>query len=182
MKKLLIITLVAVLSSAAFSQVNQGQLMVGGQATFTSSKFGDIDDSKNTYFQLSPNIGYFFINNLAGGLRLNFSSDKDETEDDAYVDFSATPFIRYYFLPAAQKVNIFADGSFGFGSAGQGNKESYNQFGIMAGPAIFLNPHTALEFALAYHSIGGDLYGGNDRYHSFGINVGFQIHLECAKK
>ena len=57
-----------------------------------------------------------------------------------------------------------------------GDSESFNQYSIMAGPAIFLTPNTALEFALAYQSFGGDAYG-DDRQKNFGLNIGFQIHL-----
>jgi hypothetical protein len=74
-------------------------------------------------------------------------------------------------------VNVFADASYGFGSMKDGDSESFNQFAFMAGPAIFLTPNTALEFALQYRSEGGDAYGGDDRLNNFGINVGFQIHL-----
>jgi hypothetical protein len=64
----------------------------------------------------------------------------------------------------------------------QTNSASFNQFAFMAGPAVFLTPNTALEFALQYRSAGGDAFGGNDRQNNFGINVGFQVHLGNGKK
>ena len=180
MKKLLFLSAFAISVFVSSAQTYRGQIMVGGNASFTSSKFEDDDDSKITEIQFNPNVGYFFIDNLAGGIRLSLASTKFEDEDDAESIFSASPFLRYYFLPPSQRVNIFADASFGMGSAGGDEKESFNQFAITAGPAIFLTPNTALEFGVGYRSLGGDAFG-DDRYNSIGLNIGFQIHLGGKK-
>jgi hypothetical protein len=182
MKKVLIAACLLVSSNAIFAQVNKGQWLAGGNIGFESQKHGD---GKATSFNFSPDAGYFFIDNFAGGLRVDFSSYKEKDADDATTSFSLAPFVRYYFLPAAQKVNVFADASFGFGSRGADEKESFNEFGIMAGPAVFLTPNTALEFALYYKSAGGDAYKigtDDDRFNRFGVNIGFQIHLGGGKK
>ena len=106
MKKVLLATLLVGSVSAAFSQanINKGDWMLGGDAGFTSQKQGDY---KTTSFNLSPNVGYFFINNFAGGLRANVSSSKSEYNSSDYTNsgFELAPFVRYYFLPATQKVN-----------------------------------------------------------------------------
>ena len=177
MKKVLFAAFLLVSSNAIFAQINQGQFMVGGNINFDYSKHGDDDDNKITTFGVNPNVGYFFIDKLAAGLRLGYGRQKIKSEDDATSDFNLAPFLRYYFLDAAQKVNVFVDGSYGFGSSGGDDKTSYNFFQAMAGPAFFLTPNTALEFALYYRSSGGDLYGDDDRLNNFGINIGFQIHL-----
>ena len=176
MKKVLFAAFLLVSSNAIFAQVNKGQFLVGGNAGFNSSKRGD---EKLTSFWVSPNAGYFFIDKLAGGLRLNFTSDKAKGAEDAYTSFGIAPFVRYYFLDAAQKVNVFADASYGFDKEGGDKKESGNQYTISAGPAIFLSPNTALEFALFYNSKGGDLHENiaGDRRNTFGLNIGFQVHL-----
>lgn len=176
MKKVVILFAVITVAASSFGQINKGQFLVGGNVSFESQKSGDDDNSKTTSFQFSPNAGYFFINNLAGGARVSFSTFKEEGED-AFNSFLFAPFVRYYFLPAAQKVNILADASYGLGSMKQGDSESFNQFSVAAGPVVFLSPHTALEFTLQYRSAGGDAYGGDDRLNSFGVNAGFQIHL-----
>lgn len=175
MKKVFFALCFLVSSHAMFAQINKGQWLAGGNISFYSDKQGD---SKVTSFTVSPNAGYFFINNLAGGLRLEYTSSKVKGGGDASTSFTAAPFVRYYFLPAAQKVNVFADGEYGFGKAGSSDKKSLNLYAISAGPAIFLTPNTALEFALTYQSFGGDYYEINgDRYNRFGLNIGFQIHL-----
>lgn len=187
MKKVLFSLALIVAGSAAFAQVNKGQFLVGGNVSFATSKQADADDDfRTTSFNVSPNAGYFFIDQLAGGLRVNLNTFKTKAAEDATTTFVVAPFARYYFLPAAEKINVFADASYGFGSTGTVNKVSINQFSIMAGPAIFLTPNTALEFALGYTSQGGErwenLAGDVKRNNTIGVNVGFQIHLGNAKK
>jgi hypothetical protein len=182
MKKVFIVASLILSSHFIFAQVNKGQWLVGGNANFESGKFGDLDGSKYTSFTFSPNAGYFFINNLAGGMRLSLQSTKFKSEENASSSFLFAPFARYYFLPATNKVNVFGDASYGFGSMKDGESESFNQFAIAAGPAVFLSPNTALEFTLQYASAGGDAYGGDDRLNKFGFNVGFQVHLGNASK
>ena len=185
MKKLVFATLFVVSAGAALAQgnINKGDLMVGGNASFSTQKEGDY---KTSSFGLAPNAGYFFINNLAGGLRVAFNSHNTDfgTVESSSSEFSLAPFVRYYFLPSSQKVNLFADASFGFGqyrseSGSVESKTNFTELGIMAGPAIFLTPNTALEFALGFTS--SKFKDVEDRESVFGINVGFQIHLAGKK-
>jgi len=183
MKKVLFAAFLLVSSNAIFAQVNQGQWMVGGSADFSHSKQGD---TKQTEISVAPDAGYFFINQLAGGLRPEFMYAKLKTKTGAVTtsssgtSFSIAPFLRYYFMPSGEKVNVFADASYGFGSSKTKGFSSVsgNYYQIKAGPAIFLTPNTALEFAVYYRSLGGDAYEINgDRKNKFGLSVGFQIHL-----
>lgn len=179
-KSLLAACMLLLFATMASSQISKGNLLLGGSTSFSSSKSGDY---KLTEFSFAPNIGYFFLNNFAGGLRIQIDSYKEDGDEDAYVITSFAPFVRYYFIPASkeQKVNIFADAAFGFGSEGSGdNKSNVNGYSFMAGPAIFLNPHTALELTLGYSSMKFE--DDPDRYNTFKINIGFQIHLNTAKK
>jgi len=181
MKKVLLAAIVLMSAQAGFSQISKGQWLVGGNAGFASYKNGDY---KQTDITISPNAGYFFIDHFAGGLRVNFTSQKPK-DYTARTYFTVAPFVRYYILPTAQQVNIFADAEYGFGSGKEWapsnstvkpSSQSINEFTISAGPAIFLSPSAALEFALAYTSAGGKYYG-DDRGNTFGLKVGFQIHL-----
>jgi len=182
MKKLLLAVLLLVTANSIFAQVNQGQILAGGNAGFNSYKQGS---DKVFSFNVSPNIGYFFINNFAGGLRLNFSRSKQKGAEDAYVTYGIAPFLRYYFLPAAEKLNVFADASYGFGQEKYGStKLKGNYYQIMAGPVLFLSPNAGLEFALYYNSYGGKLHenAAGDRANNFGLSIGFQVHLgPCGK-
>jgi len=175
MKKVLLAAIVLLSAQAGFSQISQGQWLVGGTAGFASEKHGS---EKATTINISPNAGYFFIDHLAGGLRVNFLNSKPDGVSAASI-ITVAPFARYYFLPTGQQVNIFADAQYGFGSGkNYGDSKSYsvNQFVVSAGPAVFLSPSVALEFALYYDSKGGKFYG-TERDNTFGLNIGFQVHL-----
>jgi len=176
MKIAILSTIFSVSLIAASAQTRQGDWMIGGNFNFSSNKQGD---AKLTHINVSPDAGYFFMDNVAIGALLSISSDKPNG-GDATTTFEFAPFARGYFLPANNKVNVFGQGSFGVGSAKSGGStEGFNEFSLMAGPALFLNPHTALEFALFYKSLGGKYYKDVDgnRWNSVGLNIGFQIHL-----
>lgn len=183
MKKVLFAAFLLVSSNAIFAQVDQGQWMVGGSAAFDFEKQGD---DKTTTISIAPDAGYFVINQLAVGLRPEFGYTKYKTKtvtgtsETSYTAYSLAPFVRYYFMPSGEKVNIFGDASYGFGSSKQkgGSSVSGNYYQIKAGPAVFLTPNTALEFAVYYRSLGGDANEvAGDRDNHFGLSVGFQIHL-----
>jgi hypothetical protein len=190
MKKVLIAACLLVSSNAIFAQVNQGQWLAGGSAGFNHSSQGD---TKITTIMVSPDLGYFFINQFAAGLRPEFGYTKTKskvgsvTSSGSATAFTVAPFVRYYFKPSGEQVNLFADASYGFGSSKVkgGTSVSGNYYQIKAGPAIFLTPSAALEFALYYRSWGGDAYEVNgDRNSNFGLSIGFQVHLGggAAKK
>src|SRR5262245_31900026 len=120
MKKVLFATFLLVSSKAMFAQVDQGQWMVGGSAGFDHASQGD---NKMTTISLAPNLGYFVINQLAVGLRPEFSYHKTKTKTitgtatSSSTDWSLAPFVRYYFMPSGEKINVFGDASYGFGSS-----------------------------------------------------------------
>lgn len=182
MKKLFLASLIALSASTAFSQgnINKGDWMVGGSASFSSQKYKGYEGT-TTSFEISPDAGYFFANQFAGGLSLAYTSAKS-TGEESVSAVAVAPFLRYYFLPAAQKVNVFAQGAYAFGSAKAGGvSASVNGYSFAAGPSIFLTPATALEIGVSYTSLGGDAYAGT-RDNTLGVKVGFQIHLPGTKK
>lgn len=177
MKKLSIALLFFGLMGSLNAQVMKNDWLLGGGIKFASNKVADI---KTSMFEFSPNAGYFFVNNFAGGLRTAITSVKVESED-AISSTLISPFLRYYFLPGDNKVNIMLDGSFGFGSTSAlGDSKGQSGFGFAAGPAIFLNKHTALEFTLGYTSIKSK--DDPDRSNTFTVGAGFQFHLLGSKK
>jgi hypothetical protein len=186
MKKILFVTFFAAVTNLAFSQGNirKGDWMVGGNVNFSSSKYADADNSYKQ-FQLSPNAGYFFINQLAGGLRLNLNSSRYEAlATQKSTHFTIAPFVRYYFLPATQKINVFADAGYGFGevkTTSGSSEQSYNINGFAgkAGIAIFLTPAAALEFSIGFDSDKEEF--ASKRYNTVSTGFGFQIHLPGKK-
>jgi outer membrane protein len=152
----------------------------------TSSKIknggSDIDGPNRTYFNISPNAGYFIMDNLAVGVGLGFDLYKEEDEDDAETTFGISPFARYYF--DLENIKPFAQVGFGVGSYSYGSedsmKESILHFGLGAGIALFLNDNVSVDFALGYTS---ESYKPKDEddlkyvYGSFGLGIGLTMFL-----
>lgn len=140
--------------------------------------------------QFAPNVGYFFINKVAGGLRLSLSSDTHSSDGDKYrrSNNGIAPFIRYYFLLLEQKINIFGEGAYGYAwsrykdiSNSGSYTYHYNNFSLLAGPAIFLDEHTALAITLGYtYSTRGPV--DSTITNKFQLGVGLQIHFGKARK
>src|SRR5579859_4202038 len=100
MKKILFAAVLMTSAYAVSAQTNKGQWLAGGNVSFKSESNGPADAQKSTTFQLSPDAGYFFIDNLAAGIRLNYQSEKVKNDPNgASTLFFAGPFVRYYFLP-----------------------------------------------------------------------------------
>lgn len=175
MRKLSFTLMLVFVLNCIMAQTGKDTWLLGGNAGFSSQKQG----STTTYLNFSPNAGYFVINDLAIGGLLSYTSIKPEGYD-AISSFSFSPFVRYYFLPLGSGAKLFGNGSFGFGSAKQsGTSESFTTWSLSAGPAIFLNQNTALEIALSYGSM--KYKNDPDAINTFGINIGFQVHLNCCK-
>lgn len=180
MHKVKLLLLFSLISFITQAQLNKGQWLVGGSVAFESKKYTGDSRSESTVFQFMPNAGYFFMDKLAGGMKISFSYTS--IDGDSYRDFLLGPFARYYFLSADKPTNIFLDGHFLFGSEKYENfdPESKTRFGVAAGPAFFLNPHVALEAALYWQSVKHE--GDEGRYNSFGVSVGLQVHLSKKTK
>ena len=198
MKKLFILAVVVSFSTASMAQGNikKGDWMVGGDVGFnsakTDSKFGSTTSNSNeSTVNFSPNVAHFFIDQLAGGIRFNVATSTSKygtpRVEDKETFFLVGPFLRYYFLPATAKTNIFLDGGYSFGNtkytppSGSDSKTKMNGYSFTGGVACFLTPSVALEFGLGYSSLKDKSSGSTTTYsdtrNTFGLNIGFQIHL-----
>jgi hypothetical protein len=179
--------LLLTLSLNSFSQIYKGQWLIGGNAAFSYYKYYS---TKTSAFTLSPAGGYFFLDKLAGGLRLGYDAQFNSYQSggksrESFV--SVAPFIRYYFLSAEQKMNFFADAGYGY-SWGEFKNFTQPDFtyhskiiSFKTGPAVFLNQHTSLEITVGYnHSIRGGL-SDTLAINNFQIGAGFQIHIGKQK-
>lgn len=175
MKKQLLISLMIILfaSGTLFAQTEQGKWLIGATSNMdfivTSS---DASDDNITSFNLGGQTGYFFIDNLNIGARMDFSTTS--FGDFSSSTFSIGPGVRYY-------VNgtFFVGGLFSFvtGSSDDGDFESdfnFTQFGLEAGYPIWIVENVAIEPALIYSSASGD---DIDNSNGFGLNVGFNLYF-----
>jgi len=179
MKNLLLATLLLV-ASALSAQTMQGNWLMGGSAGFSSSTV-DVDGAEAfTVIHISPDLGYFIMDNLAVGAAIDFTSSSSNGSSGS--SFSAGPFVRYYFANLGEKAKLFGQGQFTFGSEtpfGEDDSVSSTAWEIKAGLAWFLNNHVALEAALGYgsHKPGDENGVAGIATNRFGLEIGFQIHL-----
>jgi hypothetical protein len=174
MKKIINLFTAVLLISATNAQTSKGTWLAGGSLGFTSQSSSGNTASSLT---LAPSAGYFVSENTAMGLTvaLNSSSGGGTTT----TIFAVGPFVRYYFAEIGKKAKLMAQADFATGSGkqttsgGSSSSATTTGWGISAGPAFFLNKNVALEAVLRYNSLSAQ----GSSVNSFGVNVGFQIHL-----
>lgn len=185
MRKNFLLVISLFVCSQVFSQITKGNWLIGGNVNFSRTKLSnDLGGYTETDIDALGNVGYFFIDKFAGGIRpdlffskTNYNTASGSTRSDI------GPFLRYYFLTQEQKVNLFLDASYAYGWSSVKNnnvvtnKVSSNSFSIMGGPTVFLNSSVAVEFSIGYSSTKF-----NDGIHSKrGIltsGLGLQFYLE----
>ena len=190
MKMFTFLFLLLILTTTSFTQIKKSQFLVGGRINFESTKnensINPTYETKN--FFVSPNIGYFIIDKMAGGLRMDIGSynSKSENVETHQINFSISPFLRYYFLPLHKKVNAFIDVSYihnktkWSSDSNPGYYEKAKGYYLSAGPSIFLTDQIALEFTLGYKHTNSDNFG-NTRVNIFNSGFGLQIHFGKIK-
>lgn len=109
---------------AVDNPVSKGTIFLSGQSRF-SAGFNRVDEpsSNSSGYSISPTIGYFLIDNLVVGAKVNFSGFKDTRDRSGEFSsesesrgrgISFAPFARYYFNTG--KIKPYVSGSVGFGS------------------------------------------------------------------
>lgn len=181
----IIISVVMVFTATSVrSQITKGNWMLGGNIHYSSTKynstnFGDPHTSYN--WQVKPNIGYFFVDKLAAGLRANISKVGDRDRGQSYTDFNVGPYVRYYLLKADKLVNILTEAgyAFGFEKGSMPGTTSKNAFSFSAGPVMYFNNVVGLEMLLSYSTYKFSKFAGSNN--SIMLGVGLQVHLEREK-
>jgi len=105
MKKITLLLVFVAASLAVSAQIPMGTKYVGGSVGFNSSKSTARNAEAVTSYSLSPEVGYFFMENMAAGLRLgiNGSSQKDNFSSTA---FGVGAYVRK-FWNASDNLHIF---------------------------------------------------------------------------
>ena len=158
------------------AQITKGNWMVGGDAYFASKNYdsGATKDITNE-IRINPNLGYFFIDNLVGGLQTNLSFTNSDPGNNRTKNHSLgfAPFARYYFLESSKRINIFTEANYSFSF---GKTQNWNGYGLKAGTVMFLNASVGIEFSLNYTDTSRK--SDDFKIKTFLVGLGFQIHLE----
>jgi len=168
MKKLLmIVAVMAFVSTASFAQTEKGKMIVSGASDLSYSSVKETpeqngregESTKYKNFNISPTLGYFVMDNLAVGLMFDYTSQKEKeegSEEGKYNTFMFGPMVRYYFGTTNIKPYVHADVMFGSSKSEQGNTETkYKSTGwdLGGGVAFFLNEYVSIDMGLKYGSL-----------------------------
>ena len=181
MKKIAVLSIVILfLSFKSNGQLKKGNWLIGGNARLSFQKETIFSsEARGFNFNISPDVGYFFIDKLAGGSKFSLFYNKVAFSGGVSksTKFGIGPFLRYYFLNIDKRVNLFAESTYeyshSFNSSGPMGNE--NVFTFSAGPVIYFNSSVGIEFTLNYELFRRE---GGTSAKTFYLGIGFQIHLE----
>ena len=185
MQKTLLLIITSFIINSAKSQITKGNWLVGG-AGHLSSQIETINEikAKGFSYSISPNVGYFFVDKFAGGIKASVSYTKLTFNGglSKSTQVGLGPFIRYYFLHAENRINILAESSYQYlhGKGNSGQSDNSNTFTFTAGPVIYFNSSVGLELTGNYELYNNKFSITNAK--TFYVNIGFQIHLENNKE
>jgi hypothetical protein len=189
MKKLSLILISLSVLIVANAQITKGNWLVGGNGNFSFTSFNAESNTKTTTLNLGPDIGYFFIDKFAGGVRLSFYKNhvqfgQPNNNFTTFTNYDIGPFVRYYLLPIDKEYNIITEGNYQFGNEkvktnNSSTTSKSNSFSFSVGPVIYFNSSVGIEFLLNYSSSGNNV--SSKRGNSFGIGIGLQVHLQKDK-
>lgn len=153
---------------AASAQTEQGNYLVGGNIGLNTAK----NDFK---INLSPSVGYFFINNLAAGANVDLAYSKAGPNKSTILGVG--PFARYYF--GTLNIRPFAHANVNFTSnraktSGVSTTLNGSNYLLGAGLAAFINRNVAVEGLVGYSRTNYKNVPGTG---GFNLRIGFQIYL-----
>lgn len=181
MKKILNTLLFFFCVNLVNAQLTKNNWLVGGSGSFS---FQDQERSvltvKSTFLDISPNIGYFFVDKIAGGLRVRFQNTRIKNQSVIINSSTLTfgPFIRYYFLPKDHRINVLSE--LGYSYYDDLRNSSYlSTFNVTAGPVLYFNSSVGLELTANYQHLRSKPADGAVR--TFFVAISLQVHLESEK-
>ncbi len=191
MKNIFLPLVLACLCLSLHAQTDQGSMLVGGSAGLD---YTVQSDDKVFNASLSPQGGYFVIDNFAVGLRipmgLQNSTSRSSPSPDSEIETRTLtyrvgigPFVRYYFGKSAIRPFINGGADYQYSrtrekdNASTGviiqRQDSYSIFGGV-GMAYFISQFVGLESQLGYTYFRSDQL---NKYSSLGLTVGLQIYI-----
>lgn len=164
------------------AQINKGSWMLGGTGQFS------LDADNDFYsFSISPNVGYFLLDNLAAGIRPSFGHSSSNFSN--YTSIGGNVFTRKYFT-LCEKISLFPELGLSLSGFRQINKfndteNTGNQFNLMTslGLTFFLTENFAFEPTVGYtffsstNSFNTGIADGWFQSRSLGMNLGFQYYF-----
>jgi hypothetical protein len=183
--------------SLLFAQISQNQLLLGGgfSGRYEENRTNNL---KEREIKSYLNLGYFFQNKVAFGLRGFYGYSKEDGSVYAYYYGKISyfneetykgggPFLRVYLLPRKYRFNMYTEIVYTYGY----NKTNYydnlyrmkrsstvesHTGNFNLAPVFFINEHTSLELTMGYYFQKQNT-ADNAYYTTLLVGLGLQIHL-----
>lgn len=180
-KKLVQLSVFVLFCLPAFSQLQRGNILVGGNIANVGL---DLGEGKNFSFLLNPKAAWFFRDNFAAGpyVSLGLSTAKGQGTD---VSYGVGAFGRYYFnreqLDLTRHARLFIEGNAGVEGFNPDAGDNTNGLGLGVGPGIayFITRNIGLEALVKYNGIVG--FGSTPTSNLINLSFGFQIYIPSQK-
>lgn len=156
MKQVMIVLLI-MLPVLGFGQIEKGSWLMGGTASFSSTK-NDVATKRKTHLELATKVGGFLTKNIAVGLDVSLVSEKK------YTAIGFSPFARYYLNKNYLQAKYITFNSFG--------SRSNTGYDVAIGRAFFVKSNVAFEPELYYQRLDGAF-----SHDDYGIRLGFQFYF-----
>jgi hypothetical protein len=207
MRRLIILIAALLCYTQMIAQVtDRGNFVMGSTLGFATSSSdiakddgSGVDKSEGPstrQIHFAPSIGYFLIDNLAAGIRMDYTLNRQDAptrEKTKDSDLLFGPFGRYYF-PVGDDIAFMIEAGFGFGTSSDftnvgGERQSINTnifaFGIGPGITIVSSEAIGLEALFKYNfarsNFDTELQGITSETttttNAFDISLGIQFYL-----
>jgi hypothetical protein len=182
MRRLITLFVLLFVITKAPCQTEKKYWMLGGNGSYAvqneNSPAGTV---KGTSITVLPDVGYFFMNRTAAGIKGGLQYSKSRSQPFGLVDntlsYNVGPFLRYYFLNDQNRWNLLAEASYQYyyykANGIYGHSDGYT---LSGGPVFFFNTAVGLEI-LANYKTYNTSKTNRIAEKIFLLSVGFQIHL-----
>ena len=198
---------------------SRGSFVLGSRIGFSTASSDvevkgdgiDFNGDGGSAYQINvhPGIGYFFLNNFAVGVSMeyiangnqspvDFENPDSEVNETSNTDILFGPFLRL-FLPVGEDQAFFIGGTLGFGSSddefndGTSTQSIHNRivtYGVGPGYTIFARNGLALEMLAQYNfaraendiNVQGVSRSSTTRTNAFDFSVGIQYYFGGAAR
>lgn len=164
MKKLVLFVFALIVSTVAFSQVEKGDISGTANVSFSSMKPEGTDAINMAQVEIRG--GYFFTNNIEGGLSLRITNAVEVTTT------AIGPYVVYNFLTADAKFLPYLGANFLSQMTNTDGTDAVNQLGAVGGVKYFLTEVVNVDAGLNYTTWLGD-FSGSMLTFNLGIGINF---------
>lgn len=146
MKRVFILLSLGILMSKfCVAQTTKGAFVLGGGASFSTSKQGDNNDYRSTSFEVSPRLGYFIKDNfeIGGQFAISIGNSESGAQESKNFGWNIGPYARYYHFTENNRFAFYghAQAVIGFGKNSYENginstEAKSNSFGLSISPGF----------------------------------------------